>query len=271
VTALWLLALPISWTLAALVARGIVTVLRDLERSHRLDIDEERWTEDERRRREAGRMAGMSDIRIDLGPGPRPTVSDVLDAWRARCRLSGNAVVGLVEGDDGALMPNVRHLAMHAEDLARDLAAAGCDVRGTEGTATSATVLVGGGSITIGAEVCAMPGRPTFVRLSLTESGDAAMVDAAQRRFGRLVNESVTQRSLDHLLVDPTVVALPRGTLDRLLAIEAEHAALRTAALALSRAIEPADLPPHARMALLALRVALGPESVAVPETGDDR
>jgi hypothetical protein len=47
--------------------------------------------------------------------------------------------------------------------------------------------------------------------------------------------------------------------------------AIRTAALALSRAIEPADLPPHARMALLALRVALGPESVAVPETGDDR
>jgi hypothetical protein len=38
--------------------------------------------------------------------------------------------------------------------------------------------------------------------------------------------------------------------------------AIRTAALALSRAIEPADLPPVGRMALLALRVALGPESL---------
>jgi hypothetical protein len=44
------------------------------------------------------------------------------------------------------------------------------------------------------------------------------------------------------------------------------HDPVRTAALALSRAIEPADLPPEARPLLLLLRVALGPESVVVED-----
>jgi hypothetical protein len=61
---------------------------------------------------------------------------------------------------------------------------------------------------------------------------------------------------------DPTrFVGIDSDEADRLRAI-------RTAALALSRAVDAADLPPAGRMALLALRVALGPESVVVEEEG---
>jgi hypothetical protein len=332
VTALWLLALPISWTLAALVARGIVTVLRDLERSHRLDIDEERWTEDERRRREAGRMAGMNRdprgfTRGETSPddgqvrrivdewatywltGPAPTVwlrriEETIShvgmreiATDLRTRIEGGiqgAKVISVEASDGLAtiaswgsrrrpddVPDV--LTVRFDPARRTMVLSG-RLAGASFGEEPADDRMGNGSMathgptdvehgddclsarcTCGAFEAYLVGRreadALISALLLAWTGSAKYArcsrscDLPIHHYGPCLTQPL-----------PSPAALTHAA-DLLVGHE-DLRAIRTAALALSRAVDAADLPPAGRMALLALRVALGPESVVVEEEG---
>lgn len=95
--------------------------------------------------------------------------------------------------------------------------------------------------------------------------------ERAVDRLRSMVGESVTQRSLDDLLLDPHFVGLPRRTLDQLLDAEQERDRLRLSLLTLRAALAtlveaPSD---QAREKARSLLAELAEEWGPMPGDGD--